>query len=36
MIGLFIMVGINIFVIKENLDVIKEIYENIRNYKDYI
>ena len=36
MIGLIIIVGINIFVIRENLDVIKEMYENIKNCKDYI
>ena len=35
MIGLFIIVGMSIFVIKENLDIIKEMYENIKNYKDY-
>jgi hypothetical protein len=36
MVGLIIIVCINIFIIRENLDVIKEIYENIKNYKDYI
>lgn len=36
MIGLIIIVGMNIFIIRENLDIIKEMYENIKNYKDYI
>ena len=36
MVSLVIIVGLNIFIIRENLDIIKEIYENIKNYKDYI
>lgn len=36
MIGIIIIVGINIFIVRENLNVIKNIYENIKNYKDYI
>jgi hypothetical protein len=36
MISLIILVGINIFIIRENLDVIKEIYEIVKNYKDYL
>lgn len=36
MLGLIIILGINVFIIRDNLDIIKEIYQNIKNYKEYI
>jgi len=36
MLGLIIMIIIHILIIRDNLDIIKEIYENIKNYKEYI